>query len=67
MDNYKPTFGIEPTDKYKKATQDLLQALNSVSQLSLPQRQRLAKEFFGATNVATIYSILQQYFEQNQN
>ena len=40
MDKYKLTLGIEPTDKYNKAKQDLIQALSSLQELS-PQEQRV--------------------------
>ena len=62
MNSYKLTFGIEPTDKYKKAKHDLLQALKSYDDLSLKEKECLMQEFFGAVNIATICNILNQYF-----
>ena len=41
MDKYKLTFGIEPTDKYEKAKQDLIQALHSLEELSTEERHEL--------------------------
>ena len=34
MDNYELKIGVEPTDKYQKAKQDVVQALNSIKQLN---------------------------------
>lgn len=64
MNYYKPTLGIEPTDKYEKAKQDILQALNSVQALTPQEQQRLAEEMFGATNVAVMLNILHQAFRR---
>lgn len=61
MDKYKLTFGIEPTDKYNKAKQDLIQALKSLQELS-PQEQRvLAEEMFGIAQVAVAVDIFNKY------
>ena len=61
MDKYKLTFGIEPTDKYKKAKQDLIQALRSLQELS-PQEQRvLAEEMFGIAQVAVAMDMFNKY------
>ncbi len=62
MDNYKLTVAMEPTDKYEKARQDLLQAMNSIRALSSYQQRRLCEEFFGAANVAAVYAMMQQYY-----
>ena len=35
MEEYKLTLGMEPTDDYKKAKQDLIQAMRSIQKLSL--------------------------------
>ena len=61
MDNYKPTLGIEPTDKYEKAKQDLLQALKSYGELTSQEKECLMQEFFGVANVATVCNMLKQY------
>ena len=61
MDNYKPTVGIEPTDKYEKAKQDLLQALKSYGELTPQEKECLMQEFFGVANVATVCNMLKQY------
>ena len=61
MDNYKPTLGTEPTDKYEKAKQDLLQALKSYGELTSQEKECLMQEFFGVANVATVCNMLKQY------
>ena len=60
MDNYQVTVGVEPTNDYDKAKQDLVQALGSIRKLSPWQQQMLAEEFFGATNVAFLINLLNQ-------
>ena len=61
MDKYNLTFGIEPTDKYNKAKQDLIQALKSLQELS-PQEQRvLAEEMFGIAQVAVAMDMFNKY------
>lgn len=57
MEQYKLTVGIEPTDEYKKAKQDLIQAMQSFQKLSPQQRQLLAEELFGAYNVMALSQI----------
>ena len=61
MEEYKLTLGIEPTDDYKKAKQDLVQAMWSIQKLSLQQQQMLAEELFGTANVIILNQILRQY------
>ena len=61
MDKYKLTFGIEPTDKYNKAKQDLIQALSSLQELS-PQEQRvLIEDMFGIAQVAVAMDMFNKY------
>lgn len=60
MDNYKVSVGIEPTNDYDKAKQDVLQALNLIRKLSPRQQQMLAEELVGATNVAILLSLFNQ-------
>ena len=61
MDKYKLTFGIEPTDKYNKAKQDLIEALRSLRDLP-PQEQRvLAEEMFGAAQIAVAMDMFNKY------
>ena len=60
MIQYKPTIGIEPTDKYEKAKQDLITSYNSFRELSPDQQERLVKELFGAANTAAILNIIQK-------
>lgn len=62
MDNIKLTVGLEPTDKYLKAKQDLLQAFSSFNELSLEQKRQLATELVGAQKAILLEKILIQYF-----
>lgn len=62
MNNYRLMVDIEPTDKYDKAKQKLLQAINAVQELPQYQQQHLAEEIFGATNVAFFLKVLNQNF-----
>lgn len=62
MDKYKLTFGIEPTNKYLKAKQDLLQAWKSIRELSPEEQRVLAEEFFGAARVAIAVDMFGEYF-----
>lgn len=41
MEEYKLTLEMEPTDDYKKAKQDLIQAMRSIQKLSPQQQQML--------------------------
>ena len=61
MDKYKLTFGIEPTDKYNKAKQDLIQALKSLQELSPQERRVLAEEMFGIAQVAVAVDVFNKY------
>ena len=45
MNDVRLTTSLEPTDKYLKARQDILKAIDSVNQLTPQQRQQLALEF----------------------
>ena len=62
MDKYKLTFGIEPTEKYEKAKQDLIQALISLRELSDEERKVMAEEIFGTAQVAVAMDIFNKYF-----
>lgn len=57
MDRFKPAIGIEPTNKYDKAKQDLIQAMNSIRELSQQEQQKLFTELFGATGIAGVLSL----------
>ena len=61
MEEYKLTLAMEPTDDYKKAKQDLIQAMRSIQKLSPQQQQMLAEELFEAANVMVLSQILRQY------
>ena len=52
MDQYKITFGIEPTDRYLKAKQDVLQAWMSLSHLNEKERVCLMQEILNITNIS---------------
>ncbi len=58
MDYFKPTFGVEPKNKYDKAKQDLIKAMNSVRELTDQEQRMLVMELFGAANVATLLNLL---------
>lgn len=58
MDRFKPIIGIEPTNKYDKAKQDLIQAMNSIQELSQQEQQKLFIELFGVTRVAAALSLI---------
>lgn len=60
MNNYRLTVGIEPTNDYDKAKQDIIQAMISIRKLPPQQQQRLAEELFGAANVAALMTIFNQ-------
>lgn len=56
----KPTIGVEPTDPYEKARQDILTAINSVRVLPPPERQEmLARELFQAVDVSAALRLVQ--------
>lgn len=61
MDNYRVTVGVEPTNDYDKAKQDLMEAYKSFSKLKTWQKEQLAKELYGADAVALLLKIMQQY------
>ncbi len=59
MDNYRVTVGVEPTNDYDKAKQDVMQAWASISKLPSQQR-RLAEELVGEANVAALLNFFHQ-------
>lgn len=61
MDDIKLTLNLEPTDEYQKAKTDLLQALYSFSKLSDMQKEQLAKEVFGVSQVNFAIKIMQGF------
>ena len=60
----KPTAGFEFTDPYEKAKQDMLTAIHSMQVLSPVQREMLAKELFGASNVAAVLRLMRNLFHK---
>lgn len=62
MDNYQMTVGVEPTDDYKKAKQDVIHAMVSIRKLSSQQQRMLAEELVGAANVTAFLNISHQVF-----
>ena len=62
MENYKLTIGIEPTEKYRKAKADLIQARKSFDELTPIEQECLVKELWDAAQVESVYRILRQYF-----
>lgn len=67
MEQFKPTIGIEPTNKYDKAKQDLIQAMSSISELSQQEQEMLAKEVFGAARIAAVLNAFNGYSYGNHN
>ena len=67
MDKYKLTFGVEPTDKYNKAKQDLIQALSSLQELSPQEQKVLAEEMFGIAQVAVAMDMFNKYLGRWNN
>ena len=62
MCQYRPTVGVELTDKYEKAKQDLITAYNSFRELFPDQQEMLVKELFGTAKVAAVLNIIQRTF-----
>ena len=60
MDNYRVTVGVEPTNDYDKARQNVIQAMASIRKLPPQQQRMLAEELVGTANVATIINLLNQ-------
>ena len=61
MEHYKITFGVEPTDQYLKAKQDVFEAWKSLNQLTAQEQECLMKEIFGTANVTAMFNVLRQY------
>ena len=55
----KPTIGVEPTDPYEKAKQDILTAIDSVRVLPPEQQEMLARELFQAVDVSAALRLMQ--------
>lgn len=62
MNNYRVTVGVEPTNDYDKAKQDVMQAWASISKLPSQQQRRLAEELVGEANVATLLNFFHPAF-----
>jgi len=62
MDSYRVTVGVEPTNDYDKAKQEVIQAMTSVHKLPVHQQQKLAEELVGSANVAVLLNIFNQAF-----
>lgn len=62
MEEYKITFGIEPTDEYIKAKNDIIEAMSSIQKLTPQEQQALAQEIFGAESVKLVMDMIRQYF-----
>lgn len=58
MKDYRLTMGIETTDRYRQAKNDLIKALKSCGELTPQERECLAGELFGVANVALLKDIL---------
>ena len=55
MDHYRVTVGVEPTNDYNKAKQDVMQTMVSIRKLPPQQLRMLAEELVGAANIANIF------------
>ena len=55
----KPIIGVEPTDPYEKAKQDILTAIDSVRVLPPEQQEMLARELFQAVDVSAALRLMQ--------
>ncbi|MCM1187007.1 MAG: hypothetical protein NC251_06305 [Lachnoclostridium sp.] len=62
MNDYRVTVGVEATNDYDKARQDVLQARNSVCKLPPQQQWMLMEELVGAASVASLLNLFQQAF-----
>lgn len=58
---YEISVDIKPVDKFKKAEQDLLQALTSLIQLTPYEQRLLASRIFGAAQVDLVIRMVEQY------
>ena len=55
----KPTIGVEPTDPYEKARQDILTAINSVRALPPERQEMIERELFQAVDVSAALRLMQ--------
>lgn len=62
MAEYKVSLGLEPTDKYKKARQDLIQAMKSINDLSPQQQKILVEEMLERAKNAAVIELFKQYW-----
>lgn len=62
MDSYRVIVGMEPTNDYDKAKQDVMQAMISIGKLSPQQQRMLAEELIGAANVAAFLNVFREAF-----
>ncbi len=60
MDNYKITVGIEPTNKYEKAKQDILVAKISFDALTSQEQIHLINELFGLEAATQVWAIMKR-------
>ena len=64
MNNYQLNINIEPKDKFEKAEQDLLKAMNSFSELNKIQQEKLIKKYCDINMVRYITETLYKYFNE---
>lgn len=60
MHDYQLTVGIESTDRYKKARQDLVQAEKSFNLLTEEEKVCLIREMFAAEAVGLLYQAIKK-------
>lgn len=62
MNNYNLKIDMEPTNKYEKAKNDLVEALISFSKLTHMEQEQLVRELFGVEALSMLYEITRRYF-----
>lgn len=63
MNNYNLKIDIEPTNKYEKARNDLVEALSSFEKLSAMEQEQLVRDLFGVEALNMLSKITQRYHE----
>lgn len=67
MNDYNVKIDLDPTNKYEKAKKNMLQAMQSINELTPEQKKQLAYEFIGAKGVADLLHIMSAMNQQKQN
>lgn len=64
MYNCEFNVTIDPKDKYEKAKKDMIQAMNSIRDLDMQQRQQLLYELVGIEQFNMFIKLYQQFICQ---